>query len=294
MVQINKKLAAYLNDFMSEVDMKTRTAAIYFLLVLPILTSCFRQAYFLSPFNATTNYYHGIPMSKDSVKSATYISGAVSVGGANEYFHDEVFSFNGYFHRSHNFNKLQAWYGANLSIGSYHLDSDSYYSNPNYTNPIYRGGTKFFGGLGVSGGMNVVMPMGTRHEWRVIGMESTLQNEYGSYLDFRKKLPDSAANAITRSKIFVTAGLTTEFVFRRRSGTTIGYKLAIGSSLQQTNRYYFDYSNYRGSINPMYISNTLQITRKSVTGFGQVNFGDYAANFQMGVTYRLGGRKTFN
>ena len=279
---------------MSESDMKTRTAAIYLLLILPTLTSCFRQAYFLSPFNANTNYYHAMPMSKDSVKSATYISGALSAGGSNDYFNDEVFSFNGYFHRSHNFDKLQAWYGANLSLGSYNVDRDGYYFNPNYTNSVYGGGTKFFGGVGVSGGMNLVVPMGTRHEWRVIGIESTLQNEYGSYLNFRKNLPDSAANAIAKNRIFATAGLTTEFVFRRRSGTTLGYKVAIGSSLQQGTRTYFDYNNYGGSIAPMYVSNTFQITRKSVTGFGQLNFGDYAANFQMGITYRLGGKKTFD
>ena len=262
-------------------------------IAIPSLTGCLNRAYFLSPFNATSNYYHAIPAMSDSVKAATYISGAVSAGGANDFYNNEVFSFNGYFHRSHNFNKLQAWYGANLSLGSYNVDRTSYF-NGNTTTPVnYNTGVKFFGGVGVSGGMNLVRPLGRRHEWRVIGIETTIQNEYGSYLDFRKNLPDSAANAITKNKVFATAGLTTEFVFKLRSGNLIGYKLAIGSSLQKTNRYYFDYNYESRSFIPAYVSNTLQITHKSLTGFGQINVGNYAANFQMGVTYKLGGRNSF-
>jgi hypothetical protein len=260
---------------------------------MPTLTSCFRQAYFLSPFNTTTNYYHAIPLNSDSIKSATYISGAVSAGGANDFYNDEVYSLHGYFHRSHSFKKFQAYYGANASVGSYPVEPGSYYSG-NYNNPPinYDAGSKFFGGFGISGGMNLVMPMGTRHEWRVIGIETSLQNEYGQYLDFRKRIPDSAADAIHKHTLFTTVGLTTEFVFKLKKGGSIGYKLAIGSSLQKTNRFYYGYyDNYRASFVPAYISNTFQITRNQVTGFGQLNLGSYAANFQAGISYRLGSNK---
>jgi hypothetical protein len=263
------------------------------LLAIPLLTSCYRQAYFLSPFNANTNFYHAMPARSDSVKAASYVSGAISAGGANQLFSDEVFSFHGNFHRSHTFSKVQAWYGANLSVGSYHVSDNSFYINfPNTPSAIYQPGTKFFGGMGVSGGFNLVTAMGSRHEWRIIGLETTVQNEYGKYLDFRKKLPDSAANAISRNRVYATVGLTTEFLFKLRNGNSLGYKLAIGSSLQKTRRFYVDYDYQSRSLTPVYVSNTLQITRKLITGFGQINFGDYAANFQMGVCYRLGGKKS--
>lgn len=270
-------------------------ACIFFLIAIPALTGCYRQVYFLSPLNANTNFYHAIPLRSDTIKSATYLSGTVSIGGANDYYEDQVFSFNGYFHRSHAFNSIQAYYGANFSLGSYNV-GQSYYYNP-YTTPLvnYDYGRKFFGSVGVSGGMNLVIPMGSRHEWRVIGIETTLQKEYGSYLSFRKSLPDSAATAITRNNLFISGGLTTEFVFKIRRRGTIGYKLAIGSSFQKTPKFYYYYGNngdhYYQSVSPFYISNTLQITRNKVTGFIQINGGEYAANFQTGISYKLGGKR---
>ena len=59
-----------------------RILSLLFLIACTVfLTGCFRQAYFLSPSHATSNFYHAKPLSSDSVKSATYIGGAFSAGG---------------------------------------------------------------------------------------------------------------------------------------------------------------------------------------------------------------------
>ena len=261
------------------------------LMIIAIFSGCYRQAYFLSPFQANTNFYHAIPSKSDSVKSASYVSGAFTAGAANDYLEDDVFSFHGYFHRSHTFNKLQAYYGINASVGSYDVDENSFY-NSYPSDPVnYRTGHKFFGGLGMSGGINLVVPMGARHEWRVIGLQSSLQKEYGNYLQFRKQVPDSAVNGIHRNNVFATAGLTTEFVFNLRNKSTLGYKLSVGSALQSIDRYYSDYNDYYETFVPVYVSNTFRFSRNHVTGFAQVNLGTYAANFQMGFNYLLGGKQ---
>ncbi|MEJ0080084.1 MAG: hypothetical protein WDM78_03765 [Puia sp.] len=59
---------------------------------------------------------------------------------------------------------------------------------------------KFFGSYGVSGGINIVNASG-KHEWRALGIEVTIQNEFGNYSDFRKSLPDSAANVIFKKHL---------------------------------------------------------------------------------------------
>jgi len=42
--------------------------------------------------------------------------------------------------------------------------------------------------------INVARPMGRRGEWRYIGLEGSLFNEWGDYYSFRKGLPDSEDN----------------------------------------------------------------------------------------------------
>ncbi|HTB99276.1 MAG TPA: hypothetical protein VK705_01195, partial [Ferruginibacter sp.] len=52
------------------------------LLITTFVTSCTTPHYYASPLNNTSQYYHSIPLQSDSVKSATYINGIVTLGSA--------------------------------------------------------------------------------------------------------------------------------------------------------------------------------------------------------------------
>ncbi|MHA4847069.1 hypothetical protein ACX0G7_23080 [Flavitalea antarctica] len=253
-----------------------------------LLSGCVTQGYYLSPFQANNQPYKTIPMVSDSSHRAVYAATGISIGGANQNLNDIVFTFNGSVHQAHTFQNLQFFYGAIAVVGNYFLQEQySYYSSggidPNA--PITNRGNRYFAGLGAFGGMDIVIPFATGSEWRVLGIETNFQQEFGDYQKIRLKIPDSAAQAITRDKFFHTIGFTTNVIRKfQKSGHTFGYKFGFHLSTSRTQRL----DNYYGTnLLPMYISNTLHLTRQRVTGFVQINAGSYALNFQTGVNVRL-------
>jgi hypothetical protein len=266
--------------------MKIQTVMV--LLSCTMLTSCVHQGYFLSPFQANNHAYKSLPMISDSVAGATYASGNISLGGANQNLRDGVFTIQGSLHRAHSFRHLQFHYGANLVAGNYHVKQNYDYDGRGGGNPATifdQPGNRFFGGAGAFGGVNLVIPFRSGSEWRVIGAETNYQREFGDYGRFRRKLPDSAANVITRDRYFQTVGLTTNVIKKfRKSGNTFGYKFGFYVGTSRSRR--LD-SYYGTHILPVYISNTLHLTRQRVTGFAQINAGTFALNFQTGVNVRL-------
>jgi hypothetical protein len=269
--------------------MNRKLPPILLLVTIVLFSSCVEHAYYLSPFTANSNPYHAIPLASDSVRGATYINTSVNVGGANYNWRDNIIAFRAGLHRSNTFGNFHLYYGGNVAIGSYNVAS---YQNGEYgvgmdPNTINRNaGSKFFGGYGFNGGFNALVPLRSGGEWRVIGLEGSAQNEFGNYLDFRNKLPDSAANVDNREHWTGTVGITTEIISRRRSGSTFGYKLGIGMGLNAIR------NNANYTINPpTYISNTLHFGRDNWLAFCQVNFGTYTGSFQFGVNYKIGARK---
>jgi hypothetical protein len=270
--------------------------------MISLLSSCaYRQGFYLSPLNANTNPYHAIPMKKDSLKSAIYVNGVFTTGSANDRGADYVRVYQGSLHRSHNFGIFQAYYGANLTLGTYHV-SEYYnathpyyggYGNPYITDSLNHipGSGNFFGSYGVSGGINIVAThqhkTRYRHsEWRALGLETSLQNEFGKYRDLRNKLPDTAANIIYRGRFSAYLGLYTEWVWTKMNQTEFGIKMAVGEDLIPGS----SYRNYFApSILPLYcFSVAFHIKKDHFTGFIQTNFGTYADNIQFGLSYRLG------
>ena len=260
-----------------------------------------RHGYLLSPLNASSNAYRVIPMKMDSLKSSIHVSGILSAGSANERGADHVTMFQGSLHRSNNFGIFQAYYGANISLGSYYIEDyynfyHNYNGGSNY--PYIRdssnhipGTHKFFGSYGISGGINIVAThqhiRKYRHsEWRVLGLETSLQREFGSYSDMRSKLPDTAANIIFRKQFFAYLGLYSEWIWTNRDQIEFGFKLAAGMDLNPGS----NYSNYYAqSILPLYsFSVAFHVKKDRYTGFIQTNFGTYADNIQFGLSYRLG------
>jgi hypothetical protein len=138
-------------------------------LILSALTGCYtRQAYYSSPFNGNNNVYQTIPMQCDSIKSASYINGTVFLGTANVDGTDHITAMHGSISQSRNFGRFQAYYGGNLTMGSYNMgqwDTSRSYRNsyggvdlpPSAFVKLneYSGG-RYFGGVGFAGGMNLV------------------------------------------------------------------------------------------------------------------------------------------
>lgn len=269
--------------------------------VISLLNSCiYRQGYYLSPLNANSSPYHAIPMKIDSLRSAIYVNGIFSNGSANDQGADHVTAFQGGIHRSNNFSIFQAYYGANLTLGSYRVSE--YYNSTifygGYGSPLINdslnhipNSVNFFGSYGVSGGIDIVTThqhiRKYRHsEWRILGLETSLQREFGKYSDFRNKLPDTTANIIFRKHFSAYAGLYTEWIWTNKHKTEVGFKMAVGMDLSPGNCY----SNYYApSILPLHcFSIAYHVKKGHITGYIQANFGTYADNIQFGLSYRLG------
>jgi len=262
------------------------------LLIIIFFSSCITHAYYLSPFNANADPYHTIPLQSDSIKAATYTTGVFTAGGANDGWHDGIYAFQGGIHRSHNFGNFQAYYGANLSIGAYHVNEYYRSEHPYYDSITFHipATNNFFGAYGFNGGINAVLPFRNGGEWRVIGLETSVQKEFGNYLDFRKNLPDSAADIIFRKNVTGTIGLCTDIISRSRHGAEFGYKMAWGFTLNPQSDYSHTYS--QNNVNPIvYFSQTWHLTKGNITGFVQLNLGSYAGNMQFGMNCKLGKNK---
>jgi hypothetical protein len=257
-----------------------------------VSTSCIRRAYYYSPLQGNSFTYHAIPVGSDSVKSATYVFGALSLGGMNEDLRDNVYTFQAGIHRSHTVDNFRFYYGASIAYGSYNVKSytnyyyDSYYLD---TTSINRNaGGKYFGAYGLNAGISASAPMGRRGEWRYFGIEGSLFNEFGDYYSFRKNLPDSAATIIDKKKYIGSVGINTELVFKGRSLNKFGIKIAMGSYLRRLH-YYNGYSAnfYNSSQDLFYFTNTYHFTIKKATTYFQFTLATKAGHFQFGVNYRL-------
>lgn len=257
---------------------------IIYLASVTFLSGCSNPVYYLSSSNANTNYYRTIPLKSDSIKAASYISAVLTMGAANYVSTDKVIAFHVNSHRSYQFGPCQGYYGINYSSGFYRV-SKVVNGGPNVNEYLINkmAGNKFFGNYGVNGGINLVKETNAPGELR-IGLETTVQNEFGDYLRFRKALPIDAANAITKNSLFATLGMNSDFIVKLRTGS-FGFKLAFGSSLRKTINIVNQHDI--GVITPVYANFTLHYTNRRWTGFLQGNAGDFAQSAQLGTNYRL-------
>jgi hypothetical protein len=247
-----------------------------------------REGMYLSPTNSLVNTYHAIPYRSDSLKSAIYASMLFSAGSANDRGYDWIRAGQASIYRSHNLGKIQAYYGASLTLGNYYLNNfynSHYYSGSPIDTFYHIPGNKYsFGTYGLSAGVNGVV---TKHrgEWRYLGVEGTIQKEFGNYYPFRKSLPDSAANIIFKNNLTGTIGIYTDALWSYRNGSQFGLKFSIYMLINSKS----DYTAY-GSYNiyPLsFFSLSFHGTVKKFTGFMQLNAGTKASSFQIGTSYRL-------
>lgn len=263
-----------------------------FLLAVLTSVSCSQNAYYQSPLHTNTAGYREQPLKSENKPFAVYANAAVATGSANEKFRDQVTAFLGAFHAAHQFGNFQAFYGSQLTLGSYYIKP---YAPQIGTPPYYNShldetlinphaGKNSFGALGFSGGINYLVPFARGGEWRVLGVEASWNNQWGEYQDFREELPTRAANLLDPSKSFTTVAFSSDVIAKTKGGS-IGYKLALGYRTGSLTRY--DMTGNPSKITPGFFSNTLHYAYERYAGYAQINFGYSASSFQFGLSYRL-------
>ena len=264
------------------------------------LTGCLadrQHASYVSPFNGNSQTYHPLPMSTDSTRRAIYAQAALMAGNANDNNTDQLKAATASAYVTNHFGKFQSYYGLDLTMGCYDVRkydtgnnnaiAFARYSLPPYTAPQlskYTGG-RFFGGIGISGGINMVKPF-HNGEWRYFGLEGTLHREFGDYLSFRKKLPDSLAPILVRSPLFATIGFTTELIGRTHKGE-YGFRLGNGMVLGGAYLHLHDTIGTE-ELAYMYVNLAFHYTHERYTGYVQMETGRRGITYHLGVVYRFG------
>lgn len=271
-----------------------------------------QQAFYVSPFNGASDGYHALPMHTDTVNTAAYVRVSGFGGNANDLQTDHFGGANASFYLAHHGDWWQAYYGVDGTLGGYTLGTwrpqertnfDRLYYNPigifflqdnSYRMPAKAdqlntySGAYTYGGLGFSGGFNAVTAMG-QGEWRFIGIETALHQEFGQYRNLRQNMPDSIAGYINRNPFYGTLGLTTEFVFRTTTGD-FGFRLAdgwiLGSGYHTTGVY--DSSMGQPLHYSSYGTFTAHFTIGRYTVYYQASSASKASSSQLGFIYRFG------
>lgn len=290
------------------------------IIAIAALSSCDitrpQQAFYVSPYNGSSQGYHTLSMHTDTVTTAAYVRVSGFGGDANDLQNDHFGGANASFYVTHHGAWWQAYYGLDGTLGGYTLGNwqerhrtqnfnlltlnplgELFQENDTYTPParsdqlnIYTGAYTF-GGMGFSGGFNAVAPMG-QGEWRFLGIETALHQEFGEYRHLREKMPDSIAGYINRNSFYGTLGLTTEFIFRTKTGD-FGFRLAdgwvLGNGYATTGVY--DSAISRPLHYGSYGTFTAHYTFGRYTVYYQTEFASKAFSTQLGFVYRFGDPK---
>ncbi|HVU53468.1 MAG TPA: hypothetical protein VHD83_00360 [Puia sp.] len=267
------------------------------------LSSCKtpQQAFYASPVNGYSNQYNPLPQLIDSSHTAFYAGATFYSGSANSGGKDYQNTFIGSFTVAHHTDKFQAWYGGDLFLGSYHMgrwDTSKYNTTPSQSTVAFDqdilnsySSAHSFGSVGFHGGADYVMPI-TKGEWRVIGIEGSLNHDFGSYYNIRKNLPDSAASIIARGPNYGTLGISSELIGSTAHGE-FGFRMATGWALgaPYRNSGVYDYKREK-YVAYGYFSMTTHFTHDRFTLFGQLQFATKADGISFGMAYRLNKPRT--
>lgn len=266
-------------------------------------SSCYRDAYYVSPLYGSSTPYHTIPVKNERVKSATYASANFQVGTANDEGADNTVSlqFNAY--RTHQSGFFQMYYGGGLTTGIYDIsafDSSRYSEGPRYR-PSYLNvipinnhqGANFFGSGNIHGGINLSVPFSDRPrttEWR-IGTKMALHKEFGQYLSFRKTLNPDSVSGVANSSLLGSFSGTTELVFPAGSSGNFGGQMEVGWILGKQYRDMYFGKHYNKGARYSFVTFTLQFTKRPGTAYFQQTFGNRMYSFHAGYNYLLGSKK---
>jgi hypothetical protein len=244
------------------------------------LAGCASTSIYQSPYTYTQNSYHVLPVSTDTKVTTNYFSINHNLALINTDA-DFVSLMQVKWHQALKLGtSVQAYYGANFNAGLYFRSGGSYYIEQ----PELNQKDMFTAAAGATGGLVFTAPFSDRFEWRVVGIEGSVSKEFGRYMDFRNKSPDSLYYYSDKNSTPSTLGGFTELVFKARNGRLrFGYQFAAGSALHRIDSYYNPYDDFT----PYYINNTFQFTADRYTGYFQIRTGTYYGGVQVGFTTRL-------
>jgi hypothetical protein len=259
-----------------------------FLIAGFLLQSCYRYAYYVSPFDANNNTYHTVPLRSDSLPSAWFVNGTFFSGSSNEQGNgDRVLDFHTNIYRTNNIGFLELYYGLDFTLGDYSVskyDSTGNSYTVNYQDINKIAGNKFFAGIGLNGGFDFAIPLG-RSEWRIIGLEISGHNEFGNYLKFRNQIPDSAVTFILRDPSLVTISWTSEFAFKAKYGSW-GFKLTNGKVLNAAYKQVYQ-SLYQESHSYYNSSFVFEFTNERFTAYIMDTASPLTLGILFGLNYRI-------
>lgn len=261
-----------------------------------------QQAYYVSPLNGNAEDYHAQPLLRDSVKTAIYARTAYYGGSANDLSNDHLSGWNLSVYAAHHSDNIQYFGGLDLSLGSYNVGGwDTSYRwyallagvqwlPPGQGQNLGQfAGPKSFGAVGVSGGVDYAIPFPGGGEWRIIGMETSLQREFGDYLSFRQQLPDSLVTLVVRNRFFGTLGGTTEIIWRFERKGEWGIRLAVGGVLGPDYNHLHIYDNVdQKPLAYTYTDLSVHFTYGHFTAYFQSNTATKASTGRIGLIYRMG------
>ena len=270
------------------------------IICLFVLPGCYpppQQAYYASPVNGYAAQYHPLPQITDSAHTAFYAGAGFFSGSANTHGKDYLNAFHGSFTVAHHTGMLQIWGGPDLTLGTFHMGQwgvDSLVRtyprqstvpfDPEVLNTYT--GAHSFGSVGFHGGANLVIPINSG-EWRVIGVEGSVNHEFGQYLAVRRKIPDTAASIIARGAAYGTFGVSSEIVGYTKNGE-FGFRMGLGivPGKPYTHPDVYDYSSGH-YVSYSYLCLSTHYTYQQYTFYGQLNFATKADGISLGLTYRL-------
>jgi hypothetical protein len=205
-----------------------------------LLSSCSRYYYAPALFRSDVAYIPK-PASYDSAKKTVYISGGI---GASQGINlvDEISYGTIDLSAGHVFKKTNIAYGAFAYAGK--IENTSLNDSP--TN-IYPLNSKGFSAVGGRFSANLYNAR-KRSNFRYLGFEAIYSKEFGSYLNFRKRVNGTENYyAITGSDL-LTMGLTSEIIWRNRRAqyTQYGIRVFVGGR----------YLNYKFSDSAIYSSSS--------------------------------------
>lgn len=187
------------------------------LLASMVFLSACSDHYYAPVMYRNSASYMQKPMSADSIKSATYISGGVSTGnGIN--FTDEFYLGRIDLHHANTFKNFNLAYGVYGFAGSYQNTSVAN-TDPNYFD------TKSFIGFGAKASANFFVPLNNHADFRFIGVEFSYNNESGAYANYRNTIKNIPGYHIYDKNSTMNIGLTSEVAWRGTGGA--GVKHAI-------------------------------------------------------------------
>lgn len=220
-------------------------------------------------------------------------------GSSNYECSDNQYALNANLYNVNTFSTWKLWYGGGITFGLY--DGSSQETYPDSLKIINMlSGNKFYGSINGNAGVTYALQLGNI-EWRILGFEITGQEEFGDFLQFRRRLANEKvpANGNVTNAFLLTAGLSTELCIAFPNGSfniLEQYNILTGKNYRYlVTDYINDYFSYKIKRYD-YFSSTYSVTVKNMTYFLQGNIqpfwkytddGPRMFNIQAGINYRL-------